>query len=202
MVGEGQRRNMSKKAKKYELIEPNTEPWQVLQEARELWHADLDQAEIAVAWEAKIKADTDGHLRLGKCVKVTELYREFSDFNFVIVLNRDVWNDPAFNHDKKIALVDHELCHAAPVFDDDTGEQKVDAADRLMWRIRKHDIEEFRSVVAHHGCYKRDLEKFAETLLQMRKAPLLTVLERTADLVNAGALDKDGIACTATVTKH
>jgi hypothetical protein len=168
---------MSKKAKKYELIEQGTEPWNVLTEARNEWHSDLDDAEIAVAWEAKITADMDGHIKLGKCVKVTELYREFADFNFIIVLNRDVWNSPDFGHDKKLALMDHELCHAAPIFDDDTGEQKIDAADRLMWRTRKHDIEEFRSVVAHHGCYKRDLEKFAETLLAKQKAPLLAQLE-------------------------
>lgn len=160
---------MSKKtAKKYELVEENTEPWSILTEARNEWHADLDAARFAVAWEAKIKADTDGHVKLGCCVKVTELYREFAD--------REVWESPEFGKDKKLALMDHELCHAAPAYDDDTGEQKVDAADRLVWRIRKHDIEEFRSVVAHHGCYKRDLEHFAETLLESQRNPSLPLL--------------------------
>ena len=71
----------------------------------------------------------------------------------------------------------HELCHAAPAFDDDTGEQKVDAADRLVWRTRKHDIEEFRSVVTNHGCYKRDLMKFAEALLKKKETPIIPGLE-------------------------
>lgn len=160
------------KIQKYELIDPTTEPYTVLAEAREAWHEDLHQAAIALAWEAKIKPDVDGHVKLGKCVKVTELYREFAEFNFIIVLNREVWNSPEFTPDKKLALMDHELCHAAPAFDDETGEQKLDAADRLVWRVRKHDIEEFRSVVAHHGCYKRDLEKFAEALLRKNQPEL------------------------------
>jgi hypothetical protein len=168
------------KYQKYEAIEIDTEPepYGVLEEAREQWHSDLDDAAIALAWEAKVKMDTDGHVRLGKCVKVTELYREFADFNFVIVLNREVWNSPEFTGEKKLALMDHELCHAAPAYDDDTGEQKRDAADRLVWRVRRHDIEEFRSVVAHHGCYKADLEKFAEALLKKREAPLLDAMEK------------------------
>ena len=158
---------------KYEIIEVDTEPYAVLAEARELWHSDLEDAAIALAWEGKVKMDTDGHVRLGKCVKVTELYREFADFNFIIVLNREVWADPEFTKQKKIALMDHELCHAAPAYDEDTGYQKMDAANRLVWRVRRHDIEEFRSVVAHHGCYKADLEKFAETLLQKQGSLLL-----------------------------
>jgi Putative phage metallopeptidase len=162
------------KVKKYDLIEEKTEPYTVLAEARELWHTDLDDAAIALAWERKIRADTDGHVRLGKCVRVTELYREFSDFNFIIVLNREVWESPEFGRERKLALIDHELCHAAPALDDDTGEQKRDAAERLIWRIRKHDIEEFRSVVSHHGCYKRDLEMFAEALLRKNSPSLFT----------------------------
>lgn len=73
--------------------------------------------------------------------------------------------------------MDHELCHAAPAYDEDTGEQKVDAADRLVWRVRRHDIEEFRSVVTHHGCYKADLEKFADALLKKQGSLLLDRME-------------------------
>lgn len=171
------------KYQKYEVIETGTEPYGVLAEARELWHTDLDAAAIALAWEAKVKMDTDGHVRLGKCVKVTELYREFADFNFVIVLNREVWGSPEFSKEKKLALMDHELCHAAPAYDEDTGEQKRDAADRLVWRVRRHDIEEFRSVVTHHGCYKADLEKFADALLKKQGSLLLDRMESTAEKV-------------------
>lgn len=37
---------------------------------------------------------------------------------------------------------------------------------------RKHDIEEFRDVVARHGCYKKDLDNFAEALLEKHANPL------------------------------
>jgi Putative phage metallopeptidase len=174
------------KYQKYEVIETGTEPYNVLTEARELWHTDLDAAAIALAWEGKVKMDIDGHVRLGKCVKVTDLYREFAEFNFIIVLNREVWGDEQFTAEKKLALMDHELCHAAPAYDEDTGKQKVDAANRLVWRVRRHDIEEFRSVVAHHGCYKADLEKFAKTLLQkqgelvLERAPLAATFNESS----------------------
>ena len=42
-----------------------------------------------------------------------------------------------------------------------------------MWRIRKHDLEEFREIVARHGTWKGDIEKFAEALLAKKNEPLL-----------------------------
>jgi len=175
---------MAKKPKQvnYELIQPNRsgealEPYRLLEQARDKWHDDLRGAKIALAWHKALKPDIDGHLILGKCVRATELQREFHDYNYVIVLNRQVWEDSDFTEEKKLALLDHELCHAAPALDADF-ERKYDDRGRQIWRMRKHDIEEFQSVVAHHGCYKRDLEKFAEVILKKRQAPLLSMPPR------------------------
>ena len=143
----------------------------ILEEIRNESHEDLEGAKIALAWRRAFKPDKDGHLVLGKCCKASDLQRALVDWDFVILLNEEVWNDPDFTLDKKKALIDHELCHAAPALDKD-GEQKVDEKDRLVWRVRKHDIEEFREIVERHGCYKSDLEAFAEALLK-RKEPTL-----------------------------
>ena len=165
------------KAINFEMIPPmdgmhEPEPYKILREIREKYHSDLSKARIALAWRKKLKRDGDGHLILGRCVKASDLQRELVDWDFVILLNREVWFDEAFTPAKKRALVDHELCHADAARDKD-GFPKRDERDRFVWRTRKHDIEEFRDIVKRHGCYKADLEEFAKALLVKRAAPLL-----------------------------
>jgi hypothetical protein len=160
------------KAKKinFELIEDiDSEPYRILEEMRQ-FHPEISGAAIAMAWRKNLKPDADGHLILGKCIKVGDLHREFTQYDFIILLNRDTWEDPEFTDEKKRALVDHELCHATVATDDEGG--KIDERGRTVWRVRKHDIEEFYAIVQRHGCYKRDLELFAEALAKKRRTPL------------------------------
>lgn len=163
------------KAINFELIENrSSEPYKILAEIRDEFHEDTAGARIALAWRKALKADSDGHLILGKCVKASDLQRELAEWDFVILLNREVWQDPGFTVEKKRALLDHEMCHAA-VAEDKEGEPRFDERGRRVWRIRKHDIEEFRGVVERHGCYKGDLEAFAEALLESKQGRLATV---------------------------
>lgn len=85
------------------------------------------------------------------------------------VLNKEFWDQ--FDDEKRLALMDHELCHAAAALDSEYA-QKYDERGRRVWRVRKHDIEEFRDVVKRHGCYKSDLEEFAKALRDAKKNPL------------------------------
>jgi Putative phage metallopeptidase len=165
---------MAEKKINFEIIEDtDSEPYQILADMRR-YHSDVDEAAIALAWRTSLKPDKDGHLILGKCVKVSDLYREFAQYDFIILLNREVWEDGEFTEEKKRALIDHELCHAAGAEDDDG--PKYDERGRRVFRTRKHDIEEFRSIVERHGCYKRDLELFAEALTKKRSTPLLDLM--------------------------
>jgi hypothetical protein len=159
----------------FELIpaDAGSEPHQILLEMRR-FHSEIDEARIALAWRINLTPDKDGHLVLGKCVKASDLQREFSDYDFVILLNREVWEDSEFTIEKKRALVDHELCHAGGAYDEEG--PKYDERGRRVFRMRKHDIEEFQAIVHRHGCYKKDLEVFAETLLERRSKPLLDQL--------------------------
>jgi len=160
----------------YDVIPDSDDAYKLLTEVRNKWHDDLDGAKIALAYRKRLKRDKDGLLVLGRCVKVTDLQKEFSPFDFVIVLNSETWRDTGFDKKKKMALLDHELCHATLSLDKDH-DRRNDEKGRTIYRLRRHDIEEFRSVVEHHGCYKADLEKFAESLLKKRTAPLLAGLE-------------------------
>ena len=135
-------------------------------------HGDTRQAHIGLAWQLGIKPDKDGRIMLGRCIKCSDLNREFADYDFIITLNKIVWDDPEFDKKKKLALLDHEMCHAAPNYDDETGEQKMDERNRLLYRKRAHTIEEFTEIVERHGCYKRDLECFAEALFKKREPSL------------------------------
>jgi len=156
----------------YDLIPDDNAAYGLLNKARQQWHEEMYGAKIALAYRKRLKSDKDGHLILGRCVKVSDLQKEFSPFDFIIVLNKEVWQDTGFDEKKKMALLDHELCHAALALDKNH-DRKNDEKGRTCYRLRKHDIEEFRSVVEHHGCYKADLAKFAEALLKKRNTPAL-----------------------------
>ena len=130
-------------------------------------HTALIDAKIVLAWALKWKEDKDGHMKLGMCKKISDLEKELAKWDFIILLNRPYWN--AFNDEQQRALLDHELCHAAPLIDEKTGEQKEDERGRKVWRIRKHDIEEFGGVVERNGLYKRDLEAFAQGCGETRR---------------------------------
>lgn len=120
-------------------------------------HEGLRQARIAVAWLLDVKADKDGHLTLGRMRKASDLDREFRDFDLVVLLNSKAWKE--LGAKQRAALVDHELCHAT-VAEDKNGEPIKDERDRLCYRMRRHDIEEFNAVVKRHGCYLSDVAEF------------------------------------------
>jgi hypothetical protein len=66
----------------------------------------------------------------------------------------------------KVALVDHELCHAwaeANQKEDDDGE-----AEPVKLSMRPHDLEEFSCIVRRHGLWREDVEDFVENALKAR----------------------------------
>lgn len=158
----------------YELLPEDHSAYELMREVREENHDETAPARIALAWHKGLKADVDGHVVLGKCMKASDLQRELVNWDFVIILNQITWNYPEFDKEKKMALIDHELCHAARVYDKD-GEPKIDSKGRPVWRVRKHDIEEFQEIVDRHGIWKRDLQRFADALLKKRKPSLFEI---------------------------
>ena len=162
----------------FELISPEQvflsgQPYELLAEIRAEHHFDVAEAKVALAWRKGTKPNADGKIVLGRCVKATDLQRELIDYDFVIVLNKEFWEDPEFSREKKLALLDHELCHAARAVDSD-GSPMIDSKNRPVWRVRGHDVEEFEEVVARHGVWKRDLERFAEAIAKRKKSPLFS----------------------------
>jgi len=141
----------------------------LLDELVESFHEDLRQARIALGWCTSWKPDVDGRVTLGKCKKASDLDRELSEFDFIILLARWFWRADDVTELQRRALLDHELCHAALKLDAN-GEPLEDERGRRVYRVRKHDIEEFTAVVDRHGCYKADLESFAAALRRSMSA--------------------------------
>ncbi|MEN6507136.1 MAG: putative metallopeptidase [Planctomycetaceae bacterium] len=148
-----------------------TEPHRLLADIRRQYHAHLAEAKIGLAWRLGWRSDTDGHMRLGQCRKSSDLDREmYTGFDFVILLNEEAW--PTLNEKQKLALLDHELCHAALSMDAD-GNPKINDRERLVCRTKKHDVEEFRCIVERHGLWTQDLESIARAAVNDKKRPLL-----------------------------
>ena len=61
---------------------------------------------------------------------------------------------------------------------DTNGEPKQDEQGRTVYRIRRHDIEEFQDVVARHGLYTGKLEEFAAAAINDAKRPILKEAEK------------------------
>ena len=172
MKGETMQRKiaMGPKPKKvsFQIIEDPSPAHDVLSDAL-AWHPEINGATIKLAWRKGTKADVDGRIVLGRCVKVSDLHREFFNADFIVVLNREYWD--AFTDKQRLALMDHELSHAAAK-EDKNGNEMYDERDRQVFRTRKHDLEEFRDVVERHGLYKADLVAFAEVMRSAKKTPL------------------------------
>lgn len=75
----------------------------------------------------------------------------YSEPFFAMVISEQIWND--LPDAKKLALVDHELCHGGVETDSD-GNPKL--------KIITHDLEEFSAVVQRHGLWRADVQDFVE----------------------------------------
>jgi hypothetical protein len=166
------RRTCKKKAPRvaYRFIRPDSEIgarlYALLQELVTLHHDEILGARIALAWNLSWSPDVDGRVTLGKCRKVSDLDREVADvlaYDFVIVLRQEFWDDPLVTAVQRRALLDHELCHCS-VKVDEHGDAVVDERGRTVYRLRRHDLEEFSEIADRYGCWKADIEAFARAL--------------------------------------
>lgn len=158
---------MGRKKISYRLVprdgDEGRKVYAVLDRLIERYHEHLTNARIAVAWNLTWQPDVDGRCVLGKAKKATDLDRELAPYDLVIMLRQEWYSKPEVTDAQREALIDHELEHCE-VMRDDNGEPKRDTKDRVVYRIRKHDLEEFSDVVRRHGLWKRDIEDFAAAL--------------------------------------
>jgi hypothetical protein len=148
------------------------EPYRIMDDYVRRFHRHLEGARIALAWKFNVKPNRDGQLCLGKARKAADLDRALHEYDFVIFLTRSAWDE--MQSAQREALVDHELAHCEVVREKD-GSVKEDEDGRTVYRIKRHDVEEFQAVIERHGLYKKDLEEFVEAARQKKDQPLLRV---------------------------
>lgn len=172
MAQRGMRAKKAKAPKKltYELIDDQPgsigkQAYNMMRDHIEREREDLARlgTKIALAWCTSWKPDADGRVTIGKCRKASDLDRELMAFDFIILLNKEFWLNPKVGDDVRRAILDHELMHAA-VKIGENGEPEEDAKGRVVYRIRKHDIEEFADTVRRHGIYRGDVDSFAQAI--------------------------------------
>ena len=176
------------------------------------YHEHLEQAKILYLFTNQERKKCD-RVRLAGTAKVSGLTKYLSSLHlsddldapavghgadFVILFDGNIWE--RLTQAQRLALVDHELCHAGWVADEDDG----------RFILRGHDLEEFVAVVERHGLWKSDVAMM-DTVMRQLPLPLTQpeggegqgligrVLDRVADEVNAGALDEGNTQVSATV---
>lgn len=175
---------MAKKQSTYEVIPREAQPelYALMDELVEGYHPDLEDARIALAWRHGWKADPDGRCVLGQMRKASDLDRQLHSYDFALLLNFEVWQAVTFSEAQRRALLDHELCHGA-IARDSEGETRYTPDGQVVYRIRKHTIEEFHEVVARHGQWKGDIQTFVERAMAAGVPEQLTLQDR--DLVGS-----------------
>jgi hypothetical protein len=113
----------------------------------------------------------------GTCRKVSGLnaYLEGEspdgDAFFVITISKDIWD--ILPQDKRIALVDHELCHAMAGAkqqkDDSDSDDDLETDNPIKLSVKPHDLEEFSCIVRRHGLWREDIEDFVNAALKKPK---------------------------------
>jgi hypothetical protein len=149
------------------------EPYRILDDLVAKYRRDLTGCRIALAWRFGWgKPNADGLMTLGRCMKSSDLHRSLHLYDFVILLNHFAW--PDLDEKRRTALIHHEITHIA-VAKDKNGDPKEDADGNTVYRLRKHDLEEFRDIVEIYGMYKQDIEEFVAAAQQKKDTPLLRV---------------------------
>ena len=120
-----------------------------------LYHEHLCEAKIKYLFRSgtwnKLKRET-----WGTAEKVGPKWKHLSGFDFVITINKDIW-DSNFSPNRAAveALLDHELQHCCKTVNDKTGEP--------LFYIQGHDVEDFVSIIRRNGLW-------SNALMQMHRA--------------------------------
>lgn len=159
----------------YEVIDREEAPeiYALLDHVIETDREELRGMRIVLCWRIGWKADRDGHLMLGKASIVSELDNKLcGGWDGKILLNFEAWQE--LTEQQRAALLDHETRHFAPKLDKD-GDHCEDVNGRKLWRMVRHDLEEFIGTYRLYGAWRPNIETFVGALNDSRR-PLLKMV--------------------------
>lgn len=147
------------------IYTPADEVKQIAEELIPKYHSHLEECKVRIDYVFISKTPSKGGKDVwGTCRKITNLNAHLAGEEepfFVITISEPVWN--VLPPDKKIVLVDHELCHAWAEFDDDE-----DNPDAVKLSILPHNVEEFAAIIRRHGLWSEDVKSFVEEALKTK----------------------------------
>lgn len=135
--------------KNYEI----SEKYRDIAEEVKRMHGDLSWIDSVGARIGFLSCDDDKHIGEmmvhAECIKVPEIYKVFAPYDFLIVVYEP--NVAHMTGDQLEILMYHEMMHC-------DFEERKDGD--ITWKIRRHDIEDFLSILEKHGLHwSEDLVK-------------------------------------------
>lgn len=91
---------------------------------------------------------------------------------FLICVWKKAWEQ--LPPSKRMALIDHELCHCTVEVDTETGEETL--------KLATHDLEEFEAIVRRHGAWNKDIEVFVLNVHNAQPSLFDPTSQRFADI--------------------
>jgi hypothetical protein len=152
------------------LIKEDHAAYKILSRLLKTERDDIKKVRIALAYHKGWRRDADNMRKLGCVKKCTDLDKEFAAYDFCIQLNAEAV--PHMKEREQERLIFHELMHIQPSIDKN-GDQIRDDKDRLVYRVRKHDREDFLAVYEKYGLTE-DIQQIAEQAIEDAKRPLFT----------------------------
>jgi hypothetical protein len=93
----------------------------------------------------------------------------FTDIDLLIEVNHEVWL--RLTPERRIALIDHELCHFTRHEDE----------GRARFALLPHDVEEFGVILRRWGLWEPGLERFASSVEKARQLDIFAAPIAAAD---------------------
>lgn len=170
------------------LDENNNErhAYKVLDWLIEKYHSDLTDANIVIANHmTNIREDADGTVGFGRVKRGNDLDRAFADFDFVLIIPYDMFQNST--PEKRHAIIDSLLCQCA-VKKDKHGEPCVNSENKTIFRTRK-PIRVFAENIRRYGLWQSEAVKEATEAYHDSKRPLLPSSRKPAKAFSQSALD-------------
>lgn len=147
-------------------------------------HDELKNANIEFVFRKKM--NDHERVKLATASKVGGKMNFFTDIDLLVEVNHEQWK--FLSDERKIALIDHELCHFALNVDDE-GSQS--------YALLSHDVEEFSSIVNRWGLWQTDLQRFGRAIENARQLDIfksidpspVTDREAAKEVTSAGRAD-------------
>jgi len=128
---------------------------QFFETVRNEYFPNLSYCKINYIFRTVPKKDDEGMLVLGQARKLSNRERDLYGFDFEICVHKASWK--GLNSYDKERLAWHELNHCIVKLNED-GEPKRDKADRMVIRLKRHDlvIKTFMEEIEKYGPTKSE----------------------------------------------